>query len=390
MLSGLGRTLVRAPARARRRLWVAQARMRRSIARAVPRPTVPPLMPVVQRAAMGASSVVLIALTPRLDPGAVVAPPVPEVISEESVSAPPLPAGVDEPWSGRSGRLLARLVTWDPASRGVPGLYLLDADGRPETEPYAAVLPFRAKIGPYVGNYRLGFWPEERRRSYDPEDLPAGFIEVHRQDVDIRISAHFSLGDFLVQDSRQEHVWPKYVVIREELIEKLELVLDEIERMGIPASHVRVLSGFRSPEHNARGGHHGMAAESRHQYGDAVDLIIDADLDGRMDDLNGDGRVDINDAMLLAAAVERVESRHPDLIGGLGVYHAMGPSGPFVHIDVRGTRARWGAGAPATGRSRSASWNARPSWGESRTRPHGAVGRCLAEGASAVLCQGVN
>ncbi len=380
--------------RLRRRAVVTLARALQSVMLVLPRPSLTPLLPYAHRVALGASSVALVALTPRGDSGAAALNPIATLESAAAAEAealmPAAPPPVGEPWSGRSGRLLARLVTWEPGSRGMPGLYLLGADGRPESEPYAAVLPFRAKIGPYVGNYRLGYWPEERRRSFDPDELPAGFIEVHRQDVDVRISAHFTLGDFLVQDQSQQHVWPKYVVLREELIEKLELVIEELERMGIPASHVRVLSGFRSPEHNARGQHLGMAAESRHQYGDAVDLIIDADRDGRMDDLNGDGRVDIRDAMVLAAAVERVETRHSDLVGGLGVYHAMGPSGPFVHIDVRGRRARWGAGAPAGATSRASSGAWRSSGSQSRARPIGAIGRCHAEGASAVLCQGVD
>ena len=62
-----------------------------------------------------------------------------------------------------------------------------------------------------------------------------------------------------------------------------------------------------------------------------------------MDDLNGDGRVDINDAHILAAAADSVERQHPELVGGIGIYPATGAHGPFVHIDARGTRARWGA-----------------------------------------------
>lgn len=42
-------------------------------------------------------------------------------------------------------------------------------------------------------------------------------------------------------------------------------------------------------------------------------------------------------------AAEHVDREHPDLIGGVGIYHATSAHGTFVHIDVRGTRARWGA-----------------------------------------------
>jgi uncharacterized protein YcbK (DUF882 family) len=61
-----------------------------------------------------------------------------------------------------------------------------------------------------------------------------------------------------------------------------------------------------------------------------------------MADLNDDGRIDARDAAVLAAAAERVERRHPELVGGVGIYRANSAHGPFVHIDVRGTRARWG------------------------------------------------
>jgi len=36
--------------------------------------------------------------------------------------------------------------------------------------------------------------------------------------------------------------------------------------------------------------------------------------------------------------VEAVERTHPELVGGLGLYRE-----PYVHIDTRGTRARWKA-----------------------------------------------
>jgi len=45
---------------------------------------------------------------------------------------------------------------------------------------------------------------------------------------------------------------------------------------------------------------------------------------------------------VLADAADAVESAHPSLVGGVGIYPANSAHGPFVHIDVRGTRARWG------------------------------------------------
>ncbi|HEX5580948.1 MAG TPA: D-Ala-D-Ala carboxypeptidase family metallohydrolase, partial [Gemmatimonadaceae bacterium] len=171
--------------------------------------------------------------------------------------------------------------------------------------------------------------------------------------------------------------------------EKLEAVITELGAAGVRGADMRVLSGFRAPHHNA--GVEGAAPSSRHQFGDAADVVVDADGDGRMDDLNGDGRVDRADILVVAGAVERVERRRPDLVGGLGLYEAQGPSGPFLHIDVRGTASRWGTalGAPQARTSRPAvRWTnvstPTPTAGRARTvkRPG-----CRAEGEFAeILC----
>ena len=76
-------------------------------------------------------------------------------------------------------------------------------------------------------------------------------------------------------------------------------------------------------------------------YGDAADVFVDADSNGRMDDLNHDGHIDRRDAQMLFAAAEQVETDHPELVGGLSAYSASAAHGPFVHVDARGFRARW-------------------------------------------------
>jgi hypothetical protein len=77
-------------------------------------------------------------------------------------------------------------------------------------------------------------------------------------------------------------------------------------------------------------------------YGDAADVFVDNNGDGRMDDLNRDGKVDHRDARVILDAAERVERLHPQLAGGVGVYRSTSSHGPFAHVDVRGWRARWG------------------------------------------------
>ena len=219
----------------------------------------------------------------------------------------------------------------------MPGTYTVLAGGEPFH--FFILRPFGQKRGERLGVYRLGLWPAERWMMAENYLNPDGFVEVHERDAGKKLSEHFRLGDFLTHD--QQATWPKYVVLEERLIDKLELVLGELRDRGIDNSRVVVLSGFRAPYYNDLRIDEGAARASRHQFGDAADLIIDADNDGRMDDLNRDGRRDMRDLNPIGAAVAKVEREHPELVGGLGTYAAMGPSGPFAHIDVRGTSARW-------------------------------------------------
>lgn len=218
-----------------------------------------------------------------------------------------------------------------------PGTYAVMAAGEPFT--FFVMRPFAHKRGEMLGFYRLGWWPAERWMMAANYLNPDGFVEVTPANVDTRLSEHFRMADFLTHD--QLAVWPKYLLLEERLIDKLELVLGELRDKGVDNSRVVVLSGFRAPYYNDLRIDEGAARASRHQFGDAADIIIDADGNGRMDDLNGDRRSDLRDLSPIGAAVASVERRYPELIGGLGTYAAMGPSGPFAHIDVRGTSARW-------------------------------------------------
>jgi uncharacterized protein YcbK (DUF882 family) len=202
-------------------------------------------------------------------------------------------------------------------------------------EPTLAVMvPFRDKIGASLNGYRIGTYLAERLTGHDH---PPGFLEVNRGDVDRRVSTHLRLGDFLTRD-HQEDVWPKYVALNPRLLDKLELVFAHIgaqARFRRAASDSRELafdvhSGFRTPAHNR--GVWRAASDSRHQYGDAADLAIDAD---------GDGRITARDEALVVRAVDEVENEHPDLVGGLGLYTSAAYNTPYVHIDARGSRSRW-------------------------------------------------
>ena len=266
----------------------------------------------------------------------------------ESARVPPI--AIPDTLRGRSGALRFAVLTPSQAE-ALPGFVTQYGERAVRTAAVHEVVQgadsfalitlraFADKRGERVGAYRLGHWPAERwlmaRNYYNPD----GFIEVNPADTSLRLSPHFTLGAFLTHD--QWAVWPKYVVLEPKLIDKLELLLNDLTMHGIRADRATVLSGFRAPYYNERGMAEGMARASRHQYGDAADIIIDSDGDGSMDDLNGDGRHDLRDVRPLEEAIARVEARYPDLVGGLGTYAALGPRGPFAHVDVRGTSARW-------------------------------------------------
>ena len=243
-------------------------------------------------------------------------------------------------YGGGEGQLLgAPAFTPTLAAPGVSGVWKLETD-RPGS-PFLTVIsqvPFSAKRGVMLNGYHVGRYPTEGASRSDAYAPPSGFIEVTRESQDMQISEHFRFRQFLTKD--QANVWPKYVALRLELIDKLELVLQELNRMGIRAERMYVMSGYRTPQYNGPGGD-GRASLSRHMYGDAADVWVDNDGNEYMDDLNGDGRRDTGDAEVMLRAVERVEQRYPELVGGAGVYQANSAHGPFIHIDVRGARSRW-------------------------------------------------
>ena len=281
--------------------------------------------------------------------------PVGSVVPTPSAGSPSRPIAPDSLF-GRSGKLRFRLFS---SSRlfALPVLERLFGNGSAEDRPgvfhaaedimgrpfaFISLIPFTSKAGGTVGDYRVGFWPGERRRTRsDAYENPEGFIEVTADNQDTFVSEHFRLRDFLTHDQRD--VWPKYLVLREALVDKLELVIDDLAAHGVRVERMVVMSGFRTPQYNAAGvGRGGRAKDSRHQFGDAADVFIDNDGNGRMDDLNRDKRVDSRDARVIMQAIERVERAHPELVGGASLYRATKAHGPFAHVDVRGVRARWG------------------------------------------------
>jgi len=201
------------------------------------------------------------------------------------------------------------------------------------------MVPYDQLNGEYLNGYRIGNYPAFPSKHMSLYKLPKGFIEVTRENEETYVSPHFKLKQFLCKKSGN---YPKYIVLRERLILKLELILEHISKKDYRADTFHVMSGYRTPYYNQLIGN---VKYSRHLYGGAADIFIDENpRDGVMDDLNKDGRINYLDAALIYNVIDDLHERpwYMLFVGGLGWYRKTASHGPFVHVDVRGYRARWG------------------------------------------------
>ncbi len=229
----------------------------------------------------------------------------------------------------------SRWVWKAPGHLGAVAVRIVHAPADTMDLSFLVQLPSTRVEAGQLNGYAIGSYlppPEGMPTGYD---APRGFVEVRPMDEDILVSPHFTLGQFLCKQPGD----PRYVVLSVALVEKLEAILSAANDSGLGVSTLAVMSGFRTPAYNRAIGN--VTDFSRHLWGDAADIFIDEDRDGEMDDMNDDGRIDFNDAQVLAEVVERVEQRTAVRPGGLAVYRKNGAHGPFVHVDARGHRARW-------------------------------------------------
>ncbi len=130
--------------------------------------------------------------------------------------------------------------------------------------------------------------------------------------------------------------------MKERLLLKLELILERTNERGYRCDTFHIMSGYRTPYYNKAIGN---VRYSRHVWGGAADIFVDENpKDAMMDDLNQDGVIDFRDAAVVYDIVDDLFGRpfYAPFTGGLGRYRKTTAHGPFVHVDVRGFRARWG------------------------------------------------
>lgn len=225
-----------------------------------------------------------------------------------------------------------------PDRPGIHGLRVVLSEPADSAWINVLVLHPRSEVRNGVLNgYRIGSYRSRPLRGDPAYEPPRGFVELTPDVSDVLVSPHFTLGQFACKQPGN----PKYLIVTRPLLAKLEAILEEVNRSGRPTASLFVMSGYRTPVYNRSIGN--RTTYSRHLYGDAADIFVDTDGNGRMDDWTGDGRADFRDAGLLRGLVEKAVGDGKGRIrpGGLAIYRRNAVRGPFVHVDTRGYPARW-------------------------------------------------
>ena len=212
------------------------------------------------------------------------------------------------------------------------------ADGAVVTLQAFVMVPYSEMKHGNVRGYYVGEYPAPRATHADSYARPRGFVQVTEQTASLALSPHFTLGQFVCKAGAG---YPKYVVVQPRLLRRLENLLAVANQRGVAAHSFTLMSAYRTPTYNKGIGN--VTTFTRHQYGDAADIFVDEDGDGRMDDLNHDGRFDRHDAEVLHDIAQDTERtvEQGALVGGLSAYAPTHEHGPFVHVDTRGFAARW-------------------------------------------------
>ncbi len=224
-----------------------------------------------------------------------------------------------------------------PSSSGLKSI-LIQSGNETMTINLLIMTPMAKKEGAYLNGYRIGSYPSKPLNGNPIYNGPEGLFEVTEDMMDLKLTPHFTLKQFVC---KQTGDFPKYLIVRERLLLKLEYLLEKTNKAGYSIDTFGFISGYRTPYYNASIKN---VQYSRHVYGGAADIFIDQDSDGNMDDLNKDGVIDERDVRLFYNLVDE-EFQKPDyekFRGGLGFYKKNSRHMGFIHVDVRGWKSRWG------------------------------------------------
>lgn len=163
--------------------------------------------------------------------------------------------------------------------------------------------------------------------------LETRFYKLKTDDLMMKVVRDYRICDFLAQDVhfytsiRKEGY--HYTNLNPKILKTFLLLLAECKAKGYDISQINLTSCYRHPKHNYL---IGGASQSRHLFGDAIDISVG--------DINNDGKSNKEDKGLILTLLDT------QLIGnkgGIGLY----PKSKAVHFDLRGHKARWNSYTPA-------------------------------------------
>lgn len=200
---------------------------------------------------------------------------------------------------------------------------------------------------PSLTGYPLGLYPASVPRAHRAraEIFSDSFYCV--SDSSLRISPHFTLGMFLskLRPVRSYRGTVHPLAMDFALVAMLEKIDAAFKADGYKGQ-VRIESPFRTPDYN-NAAEAGRATFSQHMYGSACDIIFSIDDDKLHDDVNRDGKRDLNDLLPMAKKIESMMKRGRIVKGGIGVYHYIYRDGRpeefTIHVDMRGKIVKWGS-----------------------------------------------
>lgn len=157
---------------------------------------------------------------------------------------------------------------------------------------------------------------------------PRKFFVIRKRDLYRKVTGHLRIYHLFAVGAPEQRKFyfsddPLFWGIDPDILHKLLELRLALEKEGYAGEAFRCNYGYRHPSLNAAVG---GASHSRHIAGDALDLVIE--------DINQDGYINTADKAIVLDLCERQLISNQ---GGIGRY----PGTQVVHIDLRGTRARW-------------------------------------------------
>ncbi len=229
---------------------------------------------------------------------------------------------------------------WDWTAPAQPGVASLTFEAATDRIRLNALIlhPASTLRNGRLNGYTIGSYPAPLHGEpvYRP---PIGYIELTAANADLALSPHFRLDQF---PSKQSANMPKYLALREALLLKLELLLERVNEKGIATDSFVVMSGFRTPFYNRAIGN---VQSSRHIYGGAADIFSTWRRETASWTTSTATANSITATPSTCTGSPTSCSRAPPT-GACAAAWACTAStpahGPFLHIDARGARARWG------------------------------------------------